>query len=330
MQMEDSSNKHPRSLESMMLALYKVEMDSNNTAPTLDQTVFIVDANSIVEEVLMYTDAENDQVVFKLLSQPLQGNASLSPDGLFVYKPEDYFFGVDTVLIQMREILLPPGIKAHVVHSNITINVKEIPFPPSLFYSESDNTDDIQLHQGIFVKQFEANVTERELGEIYLCDFNPSDALNLLHHINNSSAEVIVDIISDHSPIENVPEFASTCFNHNLIHYKLKMSTAKEYHGQMQVILLGKDNYTFYSQPIVFDISVLVSPCVDGHCTSIHDPQCVSNDRVYSFEGYECSCQSFRTGQWCENVSVGSIMMILGLAAMCVFVALGVTFVRQR
>ena len=60
----------------------------------------------------------------------------------------------------------------------------------------------------------------------------------------------------------------------------MSVTTEAWYHGVDTLMLIGADDFTLYSQPLVLDLYTMVSPCgAYGYCHSDHDPECTSTER---------------------------------------------------
>ena len=189
--------------------------------------LFLTKANHHVTQQLSYSDAEGDTVKFKQISAPTHGTSKLLEDGWLYYEPNEYYFGQDQLIVQMTETNLPKGVQGNIVEEEIMINVREIPFAPRLYFASM--VDSQHLSTGTIQISTEGNTVNKPIGDIYLCDYNPSDSLGILQTVSDGNVTATMETAAFEDEV--VSDEIKECFARNQYVARISIVTDEEYHG---------------------------------------------------------------------------------------------------
>lgn len=78
-----------------------------NQAPTLDPSQTSGQLSGAITGTLGAVDPEDDQMMFAIMQNPLQGTVNLNPDGTFTYTPGSDFDGRDVFIVAARDTTEP-------------------------------------------------------------------------------------------------------------------------------------------------------------------------------------------------------------------------------
>ena len=164
---------------------------------------------------------------FHISEKPQYGLARLSKDGNLFYRPNDYFFGKDVIIVALTEINMPKGIQANVIKETITIHVREIPFAPMLYFASMSGTPNSSDLHGLVHVSTEGNRTMKSIGSTYICDYNPSDDLSIMYTITQSNVSLILTTMSTPGSLDNMAD----CFDNNHKVMDVQLVTDEDFHG---------------------------------------------------------------------------------------------------
>ena len=80
-----------------------VTVNAVNDAPIILTSVLSTNEDTVLAAELTFQDIENDDVEFHLLTDPTNGLASISLQGVLTYQPNDHFFGEDSLVVSITD-----------------------------------------------------------------------------------------------------------------------------------------------------------------------------------------------------------------------------------
>ena len=80
-----------------------VTVNAINDAPIILTSLLSTNEDTVLAAELTFQDVENDDVEFHLLTDPTNGLASISLQGILTYQPNDHFFGEDSLVVSITD-----------------------------------------------------------------------------------------------------------------------------------------------------------------------------------------------------------------------------------
>lgn len=100
----DSLPVPPELRDALTGTLWTMRRTFFNLAPTMDEEYQVTSGLGTIVGQASATDAEDDQIAYRIVRGPQYGELELNADGTFTYTPDEEFDGVDTFVIEATDL----------------------------------------------------------------------------------------------------------------------------------------------------------------------------------------------------------------------------------
>ena len=292
---------------------------STNSAPQLQlppQPLMVTEDTPLPLQ-LQYTDAESDQVDFRLESTSSLGNVTLTSSGLLTYDPCQHCTGTDTIGVSIRERPFGENHTPLEDSGQIIFQITNVNDPPLLYFylgNSSDATESSMMSVNIdsnrsipavvvsvaaldfdgYADDLQFMVTQD--GQFGSVGFQTRlDAVGIIESLP-------FDLVNETNPDLSTYYGYVTFFASHVTY----LPSDPNFTGNDTIVIVVRDSSSVQSRVLSIEVEVLPSLCENnGVCGgSVTDPMCqdLARRRV-SFDGYNCSCPAGFGGELC-NISL--------------------------
>ncbi len=133
-----------------------LEVIPDNTPPISESQTLSTNEDTPLDNSLLATDAENNPLVFQIVTPPTKGNVTITNthSGAFIYTPNPNISGIDTFTFRSNDGEFSSNI------ATITVNIIQQNDPPSATHSTITTREDIQISGTFGATDIDSNVLE--------------------------------------------------------------------------------------------------------------------------------------------------------------------------
>lgn len=148
----DSLPVPPELRDALTGTLWTMRRAFFNLAPTMDEEYQVTSGLGTILGQATATDAEDDQLAYRIVRGPQYGTLELNADGTFTYTPDSDFDGVDTFVIEAVDLgfhlnLLDP-FRGAGASASMLVNQNAIDF--EFTYNDPDNYFDDEAKEALY------------------------------------------------------------------------------------------------------------------------------------------------------------------------------------